>query len=150
MGAWGYGYRDNDNYYNEVFGYVDPIVDGLFEYVNAYDSLEDVRARLMWTFNVLSKTEEEVPLTGMQLEKFRAVVSHVRIVSHRNAGGWRDDNEYLVTVEKELAQVEEWLDSFTKSLGFLEDRAGALLEAVSKRESKDEREADSTRAAEAH
>lgn len=127
MGAWGYGYRDNDNYYNEAGKFVAPLVEWLRAELSGEHDTEDLRARLMWTAGVLSGSDEIVSLSRDELVVFRDAVHRVREEATENAGSWVNPEEYLSTVERELDVVEEWLRGF-KETGFLEDRLGAILQ----------------------
>ena len=139
MGVWGYGYQDNDNYYNGVGGFVEPLIVALrsaIEY-GREDDLEDIRARLMWTAQVLRATDEYVPLSEDHLRIFRVVVTYVREAAVENAESWRKPDEYLRYVEAELQSVERWLGTFEEQ-GFLEDRMGAIAEVMFKDEETNE------------
>lgn len=129
MGAWGYGYRDNDNYYNEVGGFVDTVIEALAEYVETCYGPQDFRARLMWTVNTLQATDEDVPLSESSMEILRLSIEQVR-----EDIALFEDEEFLKMVEKELQPVEKWLDGF-KEMGMLEDRMGAIVEAIAEKDS---------------
>ena len=130
MGAWGYGYKENDNYYNEAESFVEPLIDVLVKQVETGQcDLSDFRARLMWTVNTLKATKEDVVLSDYSLEVLYVSIKGVRENSIELADSWVEPAEYLKTVEAELASVEEWLSTF-KKLDFLEDRIGAIAEAI--------------------
>lgn len=134
MGAWGYGYADNDDYYNEVGDYVDELVGSLAEYIEVCYGPQHFRARFMWTVKTLMATEESVPLSKFSMEILRLSIDQVREDAKLNAEAWSSAEEFLETVEAELRVIEEWLDGF-KEMGFLEDRIGALAEAVFEKDS---------------
>jgi hypothetical protein len=123
MGAWGYGYRDNDNYYNAVGDFVEPLFDALRADIEHGVDLQDLRARILWTTNVLRATDEEVQLSPQNIEGLRICIEYIR----KSAVDFASP-EYLEAVESELSGIEGWLDSF-KPMGFLEDRMGAIVEA---------------------
>lgn len=106
VGAWGYGYRDNDNYYNEADSFAEPLMAALEARLSEGSSLGDLRAHLMWTVNVLRTTDEEVSLSRDSLDVLREAVRVVRARAGVDAHNWRESEEYLTTVSAELASVE--------------------------------------------
>jgi hypothetical protein len=132
MGAWGYGYRDNDNYFNMAGDFVTPLIDGLAG-MSAKDDTQDLRVRLMWTANVLRHTDEEVYLSTQEVAVLRDVIGLVREKATLEVESWREPDEYLATVEEELQGVEHWLGNFRETV-FLEDRIGPLLAAINRQD----------------
>lgn len=128
MGAWGYGYKDNDTYYNEAATYVEPLITALAE--SAEDSTrDDYRIRLLWTVNLLKNAEEEIRLPDWCVGMLRTSVEILRGRLTEESENWRDPDEYLTVVGAELQGVEDWLNTLREP-AFLEDRAAALFQAI--------------------
>jgi hypothetical protein len=128
MGAWGYGYQANDNYYNEAASFVEPLLNELVARVETA-SFEDFRIRFMWTTSVLRTSEESISLSDWGLEILKTAVKIIRDESEEQSKCWSEPSEYLRVVEKELSEVENWLDGFTET-GFLEDRLDAIISTI--------------------
>lgn len=129
MGAWGYGYRDNDDYYNGMTEFVQPLIEALAEGVEWMDDIQEYRARFMWTVNLLMGSAEEISLSD---EAMRILRSGIDVMRYRYAEDGFDTG-FVEAVESEVAGVSKWLDGF-EQVGFLEDRLGPLMEAVEKDE----------------
>lgn len=131
MGAWGYGYKDGDDYYNAIPGFVGPLVQALRETLESGETerYRHLREHLLWTVGMMSKTSETVTLSREEVAVFRKAVERVRAEALLNAAGWKEPVQFLATVEQELTGVEAWLDGF-EPMGFLGDRIGALGEAL--------------------
>lgn len=131
MGAWGYNYTDNDYYFDMVGEWVDPLISALATELDK-DSIyiDNFRAQLLWTVNLLKNTEE-IQLSEWHLEVFKVSIEILRDSVEENSKQWSKPKKYLKTVEAELSSIEEWLDSF-EQLGLLEDRMPSQFEAFSK------------------
>lgn len=133
MGAWGYGYKKNDNYFNEAGRYVTPLVKELVADMMGEHDVQDLRARLMWTVNVLKGTKEEVVLSATEVEVFHDAVHMVAEEAIAGSGSWREPKAYLAAVEAELESVEEWLETL-QDTGALGNRLGSLLAAIDEKD----------------
>ena len=140
MGAWGTGYKDCDNYYNEAPEFVKPLtdalkveqekaLDGIAKYNDYHGLMGDFRARLMWTANILRSTTEQVSITSESFDVLVKSVDLIRESAPKASEGWRDPSQFLATITTEMDSVQEWLEEFTPS-AFLSDRIGALTEAI--------------------
>ena len=127
MGAWGYGYKDNDNYYNEAAEFTEPLIEALTEYGKT-STRHEFRIRLLWTVNLLKSTEEAVVLSDWSVTALQVAVSVLRSTLPDDAKDWREPDEYIRIVTDELTGVEEWLDSLTEPT--LADRLGAIVGSI--------------------
>ena len=127
MGAWGYGYKDNDNYYNEAAEFTEPLIKALTEYGKT-STRHEFHIRLLWTVNLLKSTEEAVVLSDWSVTALQVAVSVLRSTLPDDAKDWREPDEYIRIVTDELTGVEEWLDSLTEPT--LADRLGAIVGSI--------------------
>lgn len=149
MGAWGYGYADNDDYYNEASDFVHPLIEALeakrkVEFSKLYNqdgsrtgldyapeiAFGAFRSQLMWTYKVLSATEENISFSD---EDFKTLIDSAALVRESmelDAKDARDAEKFMTVLTAEMDEVQKWLESFEVS-GFLGDRLGAILDAHS-------------------
>lgn len=131
MGAWGYGYQDNDDYHNNVADFSEPLMDALANVSIRDDvNLEDFRSRLMWTVKLFQSYEEFV-LSDYAITVFRECIRVVRAVARGNSKWWSEPELYFQTVEEEMKSIEEWLLTFQK-VAFLDGRMDLLAALIEK------------------
>lgn len=147
MGAWGYGYKDNDDYYNEASEFVHPLIEALetkrkIEYSKLFNAdgtktgldyapeiaFGAFRSQLMWTFKVLSATEENVSFSEEDFKTLSDSVALVREAIELDSTDARDTEKFVAVLTEEMDEVQKWLDGFGHP-GFLDDRLGAILDS---------------------
>lgn len=150
MGAWGYGYKDNDDYYNDGVDFVQPLIADLesklkdkhkevfnpdgtkIESEYGYDIVFSLfRSQLVWTSKILSTTDEIVSLTDANIKVIQDSINLIREVLPADSIDARDADKCIQVVTAEMDEVQNWIDGFTKTGGFPGDRIGAILEANS-------------------
>lgn len=145
MGAWGYTYKSNDDYYNEMSSYIKPLILSLKKGLvqaktgNFSDSSGSggyelhistlaFRGQLMWTFKMIQSNSDNT-LSDEAMKVFTESIKQVREQSEVSAPDWSEPEEFLRTVEAEMKEIEDWLAEFSPS-GFLTDRIGAITDAI--------------------
>lgn len=140
MGAWGTAYNACDDYYNLKQNFSEPLFKSLEQSRQNADAGKwhdgsgqgyyrdeavsgEFRAHLMWTFKTLENAD--VSLSEEDAETVRKSVALVREVAQVEGL----NPEFKESMESEMDQVEKWLESF-KPQGFLQDRIGAITEAL--------------------
>jgi hypothetical protein len=121
MGAWGTGYRDNDDYLDYREAFAEPLIaalrarfpeakagryrDGSGGRKDAQSiAANDLRSQLMFTYKVLSAPDGDVALNQRQTDLLLEVATYVR-----QQGNTLKNPEFVAAINDEMDQVQNWL-----------------------------------------
>lgn len=122
MGAWGSGYRQNDDYLDYRESFAEPLINALRQRLQqaeagcyrdgsggGRDSIQaiagyDLRAQLMWTYKVLSAPDADVSLSQVQTDVLLEVSGCVRA-----QGNTLSNPEWPATINAEMDELQAWL-----------------------------------------
>lgn len=139
MGVWGYSYKENDDYYDNLINYVDPTVQGLkqahqqvleknrggFESRTTFD---EMRPRLMVAYTMLSSFED-ISFSEDQVEIISEIVEAVQSASEEIKEYVKEPDEFVAKVAEEMDSIRKWISEFSESSSFAA-RLSSLTEAV--------------------
>lgn len=100
MGTWGTGFRDNDNYYNELPEVVDPLIEQVSALLNpvaadgAYpEDFDALRRRTCTVWSLLAGIDD-IQLDADQLDILRQSADHIAAAAEQHSSSWNDPDKY--------------------------------------------------------